>query len=112
MKESKKCDSTTMKTRLVSFLCLMLLTSQNAAEAQDRNYTMYVNLTDGTNVQFVLSEENPLVESYNGKMTVYYGDFQTTSDSDGAEREKLVLESNQVKDLTFSKATGIEKTEA
>ena len=84
--------------------------------AEDAEYIMYVNLTDGTNVQFVLSEKKPDVLSYDGKITVYYGGHYTMVDSTAtswySERDNLVFERSKVKNLTFGIVTGIENVKS
>ncbi len=92
---------------------LLLIWAMTASNlyAEDVEYIMYVNLTDGTNVQFVLPEEKPFVGCYDGKMTISYGSHFTMVDSTETSwysvRDNIVLERSQVKDLTFGVATEI-----
>ena len=84
--------------------------------AEDVEYIMYVNLTDGTNVQFVLSEKKPELMCYDGEMTIYYGSHYTVVDSTETSwysvRDNIVFERSQVKDLTFGIATEIKEVKS
>lgn len=84
--------------------------------AEDEGYIMYVNLADGTNLHFVLSEQKPYVVSRDGKMTVYYGNYYPVDStfvddygySYGYLKEHIVFECNQVRDIRFDISTGVE----
>ena len=101
------------KKGLLLLLCAMMASN---LYAEDVEYIMYVNLKDGTNVSFVLSEKKPEVGCYDGKMTIFYGSHYTVVDSTETSwysiRDNIVFERSQVKDLTFGIATGIEEVKS
>lgn len=110
-----------MKKKKVILLLLSYLMTVGVM-AEDDDYTMNVNLTDGGQVQFVLSGQ-PSVLCVDGQMIIYYGKWskgQTSVEGNGqvfvseVERDELSFERNQVKDLTFGMTSNIEdvKTDA
>lgn len=102
------------KRTLLLWLLMWMMTA--GALAENEEYVMYVNLTDGTNMEFVLSEKKPFVDCYEGEMTIYYGSHYTVVDSTETSwysiRDNIVFERSQVKDLTFGIATGIEEVKS
>ena len=111
---------TMRKKILLLFMMVWLSVGVNAHlqadNTGDTNYTMYVNLADGTNMQFVLSVDLPEVDYLDGKMIVYYGEhYNRVNHSEELwtyVRDHIILERNQVKDVTFAVATGIETIKA
>lgn len=85
------------------FLPLLLFgLMATTALAEDEDYTMYVNLTDGSQVQFVLSKQFPFVYCCDGKMIINY-DNATSN---------ITFERDQIKDLTYGFTSNIKSLTA
>lgn len=113
MKELVK-DTVFVALMAMMAICVNARNLENGTGGMDvvDSHTIYVNLVDGNYVQFVLSEQQPTLEWMDDKMTVFYGDYHLAADQISYERDKVIFEHNQVKDIRFSIPTGIEKISA